>query len=74
MVDCNLEHREVILFSEKASSYRIKMEALSHKGIKDEKQSVEILMEQTGESRSQIFRLLRLTELIVALSDKLDMK
>jgi hypothetical protein len=34
------------------------MEALSHKGIKDEKQSVEILMEQTGESRSQIFRLL----------------
>ena len=72
MVDCNLAQREVILPSEKAKAYKIKMDALSHKGVKDEKQSVEILMEQTGESRSQIFRLLRLTELIDELSDKLD--
>ena len=74
MVDCNLEQREQILLSEKAAAYRVKMDALCHKGIKDEKQSVEILMEQTGESRSQIFRLLRLTELIIELSDKLDAK
>ena len=74
MVDSNLEQREQILLSEKAAAYKVKMDALNHKGIKDEKQSVEILMEQTGESRSQIFRLLRLTELIIELSDKLDAK
>ena len=31
-------------------------------------------MEQTGESKSQIFRLIRLTELIVGLLDMLDAK
>ena len=74
MVDCNLEQRETLLFSEKALAYKAKMQALCHKGVKDEKQSVETLMEQTGESRSQIFRLLRLTELIVDLLDKVDTK
>lgn len=74
MVDCNLEQRESILISEKAAAYKVKMDAMAHKGVKDEKQSVEILMEQTGESRSQIFRLLRITELIVDLQDKLDAK
>ena len=74
MVDSNLEQREQILFSERALAYKVKMQALSHKGVKDEKQSVEILMEQTGESRSQIFRFLRIAELAVELSDKLDSK
>lgn len=74
MVDCNLEQREVILPSEKAAAYKVKMDALSHKGIKDEKQSVDILIEQTGESRSQIFRMLRITELIIELAEKLDDK
>jgi len=74
MVDTNFEQREKLLHSEKAWSYWIKMQALGHKGIKDEKQSVEILMEQTGESRSQIFRFIRLTELIVELMDKVDTK
>ena len=74
MVDCNLAQRDTLLFSERAFAYKAKMQALSHKGIKDEKQSVEILIEQTGESRSQIFRLLKLTELVVDLLNKVDSK
>jgi ParB family chromosome partitioning protein len=74
MVDSNLEQREKLLFSEKAWAYRIKMEALHHKGVKGDMLSVEILVEQTGESKNQIFRLVRLTELIVTLLDKVDTK
>ena len=72
MVDTNLEQREKLLHSEKAWAYWVKMQALGHKGIKSEKQSVDIISEQTGESRSQIFRFMRLTELIVELMDKVD--
>ena len=74
MVDSNLEQREKILLSEKAWAYRMKMEALNHNGIKDDMNSVDILVEQTGESRNQIFRFVRLTELIAALIDKVDAK
>jgi ParB family chromosome partitioning protein len=74
MVDSNLEQREKLLFSEKAWAYRIKMEALQHRGIKGDMLSVDILVEQTGESKNQIFRLVRLTELIVTLLDKVDSK
>jgi len=74
MVDSNLEHRETLLYSEKAWAYKIKMEALNHKGIKGDMLSVEVLVEQTGESKNQIFRLVRLTELIVTLLDKVDAK
>lgn len=74
MVDTNIEQREKLLHSERAWAYWVKMQALGHKGIKDEKQSVDVLAEQTGESRSQIFRLMRLTELIVELADKVDAK
>ena len=72
MVDSNLERREKLLFSEKAWAYRIKMEALNHKGKKSDLNSVDVLVEQTGESRNQIFRLIRLTELICTLLDKVD--
>jgi ParB family chromosome partitioning protein len=72
MVDSNLEHREKILPSEKAWSYRVKMEALNHKGVKSDIHSVDVLVQQTGESRNQIYRLIRLTELINALLDKVD--
>jgi ParB family chromosome partitioning protein len=34
MGDSNLQQREKLLFSEKAWAYRIKMEALNHKGVK----------------------------------------
>ncbi|MCL2853950.1 MAG: chromosome partitioning protein ParB, partial [Defluviitaleaceae bacterium] len=72
MVDSNLEQRDKLLYSEKAWAYRIKMDALNHNGIKGDMLSVEVLVEQTGESKNQIFRLVRLTELIVTLLDKVD--
>jgi len=74
MVDSNLEQREKILHSEKAWAYRMKLEALNHNGIKGDILSVDILAEQTGESKTQIFRIVRLTELIITLLDKVDSK
>jgi ParB family chromosome partitioning protein len=74
MVDSNLEQRETLLYSEKAWAYKVKMEALNHSGIKGNKHSFEILVEQTGESKNQIFRLIRLTELVYGLLDMVDTK
>lgn len=77
MVDSNLETRERILPSEKAWAYRVKLEALNHRGVQSDtpgQLSVDVLVEQTGESKNQIFRLIRLTELIVTLADKVDAK
>ena len=74
MVDSNLEQREQLLYSEKAWAYKVKMEALNHNGVKSEMHSVDVLVEQTGESRNQIFRLIRLTELVNALLDRVDVK
>ena len=77
MVDSNLEQREKLLLSEKAWAYRVKLEALNHRGAKSDmpgQLSVDILCEQTGESKNQIFRLVRLTELIYSLLDKVDTK
>jgi len=79
MVDSNLkqhlEQREKLLYSERAWAYRMKLEALNHQGVESEipgQLSVDILSEQTGESKSQIFRTMRLTELIYTLLDKVD--
>ena len=72
MVDSNLEQRERILPSEKAWAYKVMMEALNHGGVKGESHSYEIMVERTGESKNQIFRTIRLTELIVALADRVD--
>jgi len=74
MVDSNLQRRESLLPSEKAWAYRVKMEALKHGGVKGESHSYQIMVEQTGESKNQIFRLIRLTELIPDLADMVDMK
>jgi ParB family chromosome partitioning protein len=74
MVDSNLEQRDKLLYSEKAWAYRVKLEALNHNGIKGEMLSVDVLVEQTGESKNQIFRLIRLTELVVTLLDRVDAK
>ena len=74
MVDSNLEQREKILSSEKAWAYKIMMEALNHNGIKGESHSYEIMVERTGIKKSQIFRIIRLTELIVTLLDMVDAK
>ena len=72
MVDSNLEQRDTLMYSERAWAYRVKMEALNHSGVKGEMNSVDILIEQTGESKNKIFRLIRLTELICTLLDKVD--
>ena len=74
MVESNLQQRERILPSEKASAYRVMMEALKHNGVKGENHAFEIMVERTGESKNQIFRIIRLTELIADLIDKVDLK
>ena len=67
MVDSNLDQREVILPSERAWAYKVMMEALNHNGIKGESHSHEIMVERTGVKKSQLFRIIRLTELIITL-------
>ena len=77
MIDTNLEQRETLLPSEKAWAYRLKLEALNHRGSRSDtpgQLSVDILCEQTGENKNAIFRLIRLTELVPALADKVDEK
>jgi len=72
IVDSNLEQREKILPSERAWAYRVMMEALNHKGVKGEMNSHEIMAQRTGIKKNQLFRIIRLTELINALLDKVD--
>lgn len=83
MVDSNLQ-REVILPSEKAFAYKMKLDAMKRQGQRtdltcatplhksDGKKSREILAEQTGESHEQIRKFIRLTELIPELLDMVD--
>ena len=76
MVDSNLQ-REKLLPSEKAWAYRMKLEALNHRGAQLEgfvsgTLSVDILAKQVRDSKSQIFRFVRLTELVPALLDMVD--
>jgi len=74
MVDSNLQ-REAILPSERAFAYKMKLEALNHRGVRTDKPaklSVEVVAEKVGESKNQIFRYIRLTMLIPALLDMVD--
>ena len=74
MVDSNLQ-REAILPSERAFAYKMKLEALNHRGVrmdKPAKLSVEVVAEKVGESKNQIFRYIRLTMLIPALLELAD--
>ena len=79
MVDSNLQ-REKILPSEKAYAYKLKMEALSHQGKRTDltlspmetKLSAEIIGKDKGDSRPQVFRYIRLTELIPELLTMVD--
>ena len=85
MVDSNLQ-RESIAPSEKAFAYKMKLEAMNRQGQRtdltcsqlgnklDSKKSSEILAEQMGESKNQIFRYIRLTELIPSILDMVDEK
>lgn len=82
MVDSNLQ-REQILPSEKAFAYKMKLDAMKRQGQRTDltstpvgqklgKYSVEILGESVGESRSQIQRYIRLTELIPDILNMVD--
>ena len=80
MVDSNIQ-REKILPSEKAFAYKLKMEALKHQGKRDSLTSSQVgtklrtdekLANEFGESRNQIQRYIRLTELIKDLLDLVD--
>lgn len=83
MVDSNLQ-REKLLPSEKAFAYKMKLEAMKRSAgrpykdnssqVNQEKRSDQILAEQMGESRNQIQRYIRLTQLIEELLDMVDKK
>ena len=75
LVDSNL-HRECILPSEKAFAYKLKMEALSHQGTSSQLgtklRTDELIAQQSGESRNQVQRYIRLTNLIPGILEKVD--
>ena len=85
MVDSN-QQREELLPSERAFSYKLKLEAMKLQGERMDltcsqvgnkssgKKSSELLAEQVGQSKNQIFRYIRLTELIPELLDMVDEK
>ena len=75
LVDSNL-HRERILPSEKAFAYKRKMDALSHQGTSSQLgtklRSDEMIAQQSGESRNQVQRYIRLTNLIPEILHMVD--
>ena len=80
MVDSNLQ-REHILPSEKAFAYKMKMEAMKRQGARTDLTSSpmgtklrtdEIIASEAGESRNQIQRYIRLTELTSELLELVD--
>ena len=82
VVDSNL-HREHILPSEKAFAYKLKMEALSRQGTRSDLTSdqvgrkletAEIIGQQADESKNQVRRYIRLTNLIPPILDMVDEK
>ena len=85
MVDSNLQ-RESILPSERAFAYKMKLEAMKHQagrpsqdnysqlGNNIGKLSSEEMAEELGTSKNQIFRFIRLTNLIPELLDMVDQK
>ena len=83
MVDSNLQ-REVILPSEKAKAYKMRLDAMKRQGRRSDltsrpmgdklnnKRAGEILGEVVGESERQVQRYIRLTELIPEMLDLVD--
>ena len=80
MVDSNIQ-RDVILPSEKAFAYRMRYEAMKRGAGRPSKNSSQVgtnyraddeLAEQVGESRNQVHRYIRLTELIPELLNLVD--
>ena len=75
LVDSNL-HREKLLPSEKAFAYKMKMEALKHQGTSSQLgtklRTDELIAQQAGDSRNQVQRYIRLTNLIPGILEKVD--
>ena len=71
MVDSNLQ-RETILPSEKAFAYKMKLEAMKRQGQRSKSRSNEELGQKNGDSREQVRRFIRLTELIPSVLDMVD--
>ena len=85
MVESNLQ-RSVILPSEKAFSYKMRLEAMNRQGERadltcspmDNKlkgvKSAALLKEETGDGQAQVYRYIRLTELIPELLDLVELR
>ena len=85
MVDSNLQ-RETISPMELAQAYKMKLEALKHQGKRvdltcdqvghklDSKKSIQKVAEDAGESKTQVQRYIRLTELLPEVQKKVDSK
>uniref|UniRef100_UPI004028D84D AAA family ATPase n=1 Tax=Gemmiger formicilis TaxID=745368 RepID=UPI004028D84D len=80
MVDSNLQ-RESLLPSERAFAYKMKLEAVKHQGARTDLTSAQVgpkltaaekIAENSPDSKSQIKRYIRLTELIPELLDMVD--
>lgn len=83
MVDSNLQ-REVILPSEKAKAYKMRLDAMKRQGRRSDltsnpvggklkgMESAGIIGEQSGDSQTQVRRYIRLTELIPEMLDLVD--
>ena len=75
MVDSNL-HREKLLPSEKAFAYKMKMDAMKHQGTSSQlgtkQRTDELIAAQTNESRNQVQRYIRLTNLIPGILKLVD--
>ena len=82
MVDSNLQ-REHILPSERAFAYKMKLEAIKNQGARSDSTSsqvgmklqvLDIVGQEAGDSRNQVHRFIRLTNLIPELLDMVDEK
>lgn len=81
MVDSNLRQRDQLLPSEKAKAYQMKMEALKRQGSRTDLTSSHdgtklradaIVAQQSGDSRNQVQRFVRLNSLTPALLNMVD--
>ena len=82
MVDSNLQ-RESLLPSERAFANKVKLSAIKHKGARTDLTSAQVgpkltaaekIAENSPDSKSQIKRFIRLTELVPELMDMVDEK
>lgn len=73
MVDTNIQ-RESLDYSEKAFAFKMKYDAMKHRGSKGTKTTAQEIGDEVGESGRQIQRYIRLTELIPELLELVDVK